>query len=314
MEPDLKLHFFEKLFTEITEGMVLADSQGRVLRVNREFCRMFGYTAEEVAGRCVDDLITQGSEHSAAATITAAVAHGRTFTLETVRRRKDGSPVPVSLLALPVVEEREVVVFGVYRDISDRKQAERDLLESRSRLEEVCRELERLSNQDGLTALANRRSFERFLALEWRRQCREQQPVAVIMADLDAFKAYNDAYGHPAGDLCLQQVARALKVVNRPGDLVARYGGEEFVAVLSGTPLAGAVAMAERMRQGVADLALAHGHAPAGRVTVSLGVAALVPGRWGDPMDLVRAADRALYQAKAQGRNRVAVAEAGPAA
>jgi PAS domain S-box-containing protein len=222
MEPDLKLHFFEKLFTEITEGMVLADSQGRVLRVNREFCRMFGYTAEEVAGRCVDDLITQGSEHSAAATITEAVAHGRTFTLKTVRRRKDGSPVPVSLLALPVAEEREVVVFGVYRDISDRKQAERDLL--------------------------------------------------------------------------------------------ARYGGEEFVAVLSGTPLAGAVAMAERMRQGVADLALAHGHAPAGRVTVSLGVAALVPGRWGDPMDLVRAADRALYQAKAQGRNQVAVADAGPAA
>jgi two-component system, cell cycle response regulator len=309
MGNNLKLHLFEKLFVEISEGMVLADGQGQVLRVNAEFCRMFGYTAEESLGRCVDDLITFDEDHSAAATLTRAVAQGRKFTLETVRRRKDGSPVPVSLLALPVADPGGVVVFGVYRDITDRKRAERDLEDSRSRLEAACRELERLSNQDGLTTLANRRHFECFLELEWRRQCRERQPVAMIMADIDNFKAYNDTFGHLAGDRCLQQVARALQVVNRPGDLVARYGGEEFVAVLSGTALEPALVLAERMRLGVKDLAIEHPQVPAGCVTVSLGVAAWVPLRSGDPRDLVLAADRALYQAKAQGRDRVVAAE-----
>lgn len=305
----LQPHLFEKLFLEITEGMVLADGRGKVLRVNAEFCRMFGYSAEEALGRCVDDLIARDSEHSAATTITEAVARGGKLTLETVRRRKDGSPVPVSLLALPVADADGVLVFGVYRDISDRRRAEQALEASRSQLEEACRELERLSNQDGLTGLANRRHFERFMNLEWRRQVREGQPVAVIMADIDAFKAYNDSLGHLAGDACLQRVGRALQVVNRPGDLVARYGGEEFVAILSGTGLEPARALAERMRLGVEALAIPHPQAPAGRVTISLGVAARQVRRQDDPMDLVRAADQALYQAKSQGRNRVAAAE-----
>lgn len=308
----LKLHFFEKLFLEITEGMVLADGQGRILRVNGEFCRMFGYAAEEVLGRKVDELIAGDTSLVAALAITEAVAAGQKLTLETVRRRKDGSPVPVSLLALPVAEGGDVVVFGVYRDISDRRRAERALEESRIQLEEACRQLERLSNLDGLTAIANRRHFEDFFEREWRRQCRERQPMAVIMADIDDFKRYNDTYGHPAGDQCLRQVAEALQVVNRPGDLVARYGGEEFVVVLSGTPLAAAWAIAERMRLRVRDLAIPHRSSlVAGHVTVSVGVAAQVPDRTGDPRALVLAADRALYLAKAQGRDRVETCEEG---
>ena len=307
MMQNVKLNYYEKLFSEIPEAIVLASRSGQVLDVNEEFSRLFGYTKEEVLGRCIDDLIALDTDHSSAETITAAVAQGEKFTLETVRRRKDGSPVQVSLLALPVfAKAEEVVVFGVYRDISDRKRAEQALQDSRRQLEEACKQLELLSNLDGLTAIPNRRYFENFYALEWRRLCRTGKPVAVIMMDIDYFKRYNDSYGHLAGDRCLKQVAQALQVVNRAGDLVARYGGEEFVAVLSGTGVEDARRIAETMRQRVKDLGLLHEHSKAARhVTISLGVAAQVPLLQGDPMEVVLKADHALYHAKANGRDRV---------
>jgi diguanylate cyclase (GGDEF)-like protein len=131
------------------------------------------------------------------------------------------------------------------------------------------------------------------------------------MIDIDHFKRYNDHFGHVAGDRCLKQVAQALQVVHRAGDLVARYGGEEFVAVLSGTGPKDARRIAERMRQRVKDQRIVHGHSPvAEHVTVSLGVATQVPDMRCDPMEVILKADQVLYLAKARGRDRVEAFEA----
>ncbi|HEY6008897.1 MAG TPA: diguanylate cyclase [Geobacteraceae bacterium] len=190
----------------------------------------------------------------------------------------------------------------------DRRQArERELLALTRRLEEVNHELQRLSTVDGLTGIANRHFCNEFLDREWRRAVREEIPFAVAMADVDCFKAFNDTYGHLAGDDCLRRVAVALGgAVRRPGDLLARYGGEEFIALLPGTTGDGALAVAEAMRVAVAKLGLEHTRSPvAGHVTVSIGVASATPGRHDGAQGLVAAADAALYAAKRAGRNRV---------
>lgn len=304
--------YFVNLFREIPEAIVLSDNQGRVIKVNREFCRLFGYAEEETAGHFVDELVAPDELRDEAMTITEAVAHGQKFALEAVRKRKDGSLVNVSLLGVPVITNHgQVAVFGIYRDISDRVRTERSLAESRHQLEEANAMLERLSNIDGLTSIPNRRSFEQFFELEWRRVCREKAGISLIMIDVDHFKAFNDTYGHLNGDACLKRVAQALQVLNRPGDMVARYGGEEFIAVLSGTDLAGAVRMAERMGTRVKELGIRHERSTvAPHVTISLGVAFLRPDFSCNPMDLVTMADQALYAAKAKGRNRLEIAGA----
>jgi diguanylate cyclase (GGDEF)-like protein len=169
------------------------------------------------------------------------------------------------------------------------------------------RMLERLALVDGLTEVANRRNLDETLDREWRRARRDSTSLAAIMCDIDHFKAYNDNYGHGAGDVCLRQVARTLAhTVARPGDVLGRYGGEEFLALLPDTTLAAARDVAERMRQAVFDRALPHAHSSAAdRVTLSLGVAAQVPADVDTAESLLKAADQALYRAKNAGRNRV---------
>ncbi len=167
--------------------------------------------------------------------------------------------------------------------------------------------LKRISQVDGLTGIANRRYFDEYLNKEWRRALRSAQMLALIMMDVDHFKAYNDGYGHQAGDDCLRKMARALSAeVRRPADLLARYGGEEVVAVLPDTSLAGALLIAENIRLAVEAIAIPHAKSPtAPHVTLSLGVAAVVPTPATLPKLLIEAADKALYQAKAEGRNRI---------
>jgi len=172
-------------------------------------------------------------------------------------------------------------------------------------LEEANRQLATLSTTDSLTNLANRRKFDEVWQTEWQRATRQGLPLAVIMLDVDFFKRYNDHYGHQAGDACLQQVANILSEgVHRAGELVARYGGEEFVLVLPSADMADAYASAERIRTAVEAAAIVHADSPLGPVvTVSVGVAAGIPTVGSNPEHLLRAADDALYQAKAQGRN-----------
>jgi diguanylate cyclase (GGDEF)-like protein len=166
--------------------------------------------------------------------------------------------------------------------------------------------LESLASIDGLTDIPNRRALDQALDQEWRRASRAGAPMAVIILDVDYFKRYNDRFGHAAGDECLRKVARTLTAaLLRPADLAARYGGEEFAAVLPETQLEDAGQVAERIRVGVADLALPHPDSEAAPVvTVSLGVAATWPEPNRTLQELVEKADRLLYEAKSSGRNR----------
>jgi diguanylate cyclase (GGDEF)-like protein len=172
--------------------------------------------------------------------------------------------------------------------------------------------LRRMTMTDGLTGIANRRCFDVMVDREWRRCERLGQPIVLILGDVDDFKAYNDHYGHLAGDTCLLSVAQALNgCVQRPPDLVARYGGEEFVAMLPHETLEGGLAVAERMVSAVRALAIPHARSScADRVTVSLGVAQMVPTRDRAVCDLVAVADACLYESKAAGRDRLTVGAA----
>jgi diguanylate cyclase (GGDEF)-like protein len=166
-----------------------------------------------------------------------------------------------------------------------------------------------LAIQDELTGLANRRRLNVILAKEWARVSRTRQTLALVMLDVDQFKDYNDRYGHQAGDECLRRVARVLQAsAQRAGDLAARYGGEEFLLVLANTDTTAAMRVAESVRQAVESLAIAHAQTSAGKVTVSAGVAVLTNASYANAESLLRAADDALYLAKAGGRNQVQLA------
>jgi diguanylate cyclase (GGDEF)-like protein len=196
------------------------------------------------------------------------------------------------------------------REIERRRILEQESQEVTRLLDTAHRRLQSTSFRDGLTEIANRRRFDEFIDLEWRRSMRGGTPVSLIMIDIDFFKAYNDTYGHQRGDDCLKRVALCLSgALNRPGDLAARYGGEEFAIVLAGTTAGGARAVAETLRARVEGLGLPHaGSSTSDRVTITLGVASAIPLRDSSPATLIAAADRALYRAKRAGRNRVEVA------
>ncbi len=180
---------------------------------------------------------------------------------------------------------------GFITDISDRKQMEAVL--------------EEFSNVDGLTQVSNRRRFDAYLEQEWRRLIREQLPISLILCDVDFFKAYNDTYGHQAGDECLRQVAEALEAsVKRPADLVARYGGEEFAVILPNTDGRGAMQVAEEIRDRVRQRQIPHRQSTiSAYVTLSFGIASVIPQLNIASAILVATADRSLYRAKAEGRD-----------
>ena len=163
-----------------------------------------------------------------------------------------------------------------------------------------------ISIHDDLTGVANRRFFDRYLDTVWRQSLRSAGPVSLILIDIDYFKKYNDTYGHQAGDECLREVARAMeKALDEHGCILARYGGEEFGAILPGLDSEQSRRAADRLREVVYNLAIEHSGSPEyGRVTISQGIATAIPGLLTRPSQLIAKADRALYQAKADGRNR----------
>lgn len=172
-------------------------------------------------------------------------------------------------------------------------------------LQTANQELQRLASVDGLTQVANRRCFDDRLDEEWQRFAKEQAPLSLILCDVDCFKLYNDTHGHLAGDDVLRQVAGAIvRAVNRSTDLVARYGGEEFAVILPNTDSMGAIAIVEAIQSNVEALNLLHPNSQASeRVTLSFGVATIIPHSQSSPDSLVAVADQGLYQAKAQGKN-----------
>jgi len=191
-------------------------------------------------------------------------------------------------------------VAVTFRDISDRKQMELTLQQANLILEQKA-------NADSLTNLANRRRFDEYLKQEWTRMAEEKQPLSLILCDVDYFKPYNDTYGHQTGDECLQKVALALRrSVRYPADLVARYGGEEFVVILPNTKAKDAIKVAEKIKWELQKLKIDHKTSMVSQyVTLSMGVASMVPTPELSPAHSIAAADEALYEAKKQGRDRV---------
>jgi len=225
---------------------------------------------------------------------------------------KPDAPLAIMLPAtLTLLSSMTFTLYGCYTMERDARrnwllrQRETCLLDE---LEQANADLDAMSRSDMLTQVANRRHFDEYLLHIWERARMEGSEVALMMIDVDHFKAYNDRYGHPEGDACLKDVAATLKRrLRRPGDLIARFGGEEFIAVLAGTSLEVALGAAERVRKGVENMNRLHAKSPTHAVvTVSVGVASLRPhSPHATPAQLISAADEALYQAKARGRNRV---------
>jgi diguanylate cyclase (GGDEF)-like protein len=208
---------------------------------------------------------------------------------------KLGNHLYLAIDAGPIHDEAGnlIAVVETLRDMTDQKRAEMAL--------------KTLATKDGLTGLANRRSFDQALEMEWSRAQRTKKPVALLFVDVDHFKLFNDRHGHQSGDECLRAVAAIIGGnALRPIDLAARYGGEEFAIILPDTGPEGACMVADRIRQAVLELKITHGDAAAGPwVTLSVGVAAHVPGNDVGPDWILGQADQALYAAKRLGRNRV---------
>lgn len=287
--------FLESLLHATSGTLIIAfDPERRVKYLNRTAERTLGINARQARGRRLSEIMdtpwcdrlrdvflatsTQSPTHLEMCLELGETTHHFEATVSEIMDR--GDPAGFLLIA---------------HDVTERK-----ALEER---------LRNLSYQDGLTAIANRRRFDEKLEQEWRRAHRDRQPLSLIMADIDFFKHYNDLYGHPAGDECLKRIATVLhNAAGRPGDLAARYGGEEFAIVLPNTGSAGAEALAEQIRSAVEALQLPHADSSVSPwVTISLGVVTRTPADGEDYPLLLEGADRALYMAKQQGRNRVVI-------
>ncbi|WP_296257581.1 MULTISPECIES: response regulator [unclassified Pseudomonas] len=196
-----------------------------------------------------------------------------------------------------------------YMTLLQRDEAYRALRVSQQQLLDTNLVLQRLMNSDGLTGLSNRRHFDEYLELEWRRATREQTQMSLMMIDVDYFKAFNDNFGHLEGDEALRQVAKAIRAsCSRPSDLPARYGGEEFSLVLPNTSPGGARLLAEKLRQTIAGMNIPHIVPSEGAsLTVSIGLATVVPQVGSHSRQLILMADQGLYAAKNNGRNQVVV-------
>jgi diguanylate cyclase (GGDEF)-like protein len=222
------------------------------------------------------------------------------------RREGETWMIVHSGISIPYYLVREGEVYPL-KGLQERNRELETLVEQRTRaLADANHRLEIMSHTDGLTGIANRRSFDRALAHEWNREQRAGKPLALLMLDVDLFKQFNDHYGHLAGDDCLKALAQAMApAARRAGDLVARYGGEEFVVLLPDTSAHDALEVGRLIQRAIWSLSLPHTETPAGIVTVSIGVASLVPSSQQTPEELVRRADAALYLAKQSGRNRL---------
>ncbi|MBD2041581.1 diguanylate cyclase domain-containing protein [Microcoleus sp. FACHB-672] len=233
-----------------------------------------------------------------------------------VEAAKQSLQRPAELLNEPIVVEvtpQDYKLLDVHKLLVAQSQIHEKttqlLYQTYQQLKIVNLEFKRLASLDGLTQLANRRSFDEYLHAEWQRSISDRAPLSLILCDIDFFKNYNDACGHLAGDQCLREVAVALReTVKQPANLVARYGGEEFAIILPNTDAAGGVLVAESIVASIRELQLAHPNSRVSPfVTLSCGVAGTVPSYELMPARMIAVADKALYKAKAAGRDRVVV-------
>lgn len=287
---------YEAIYLGAIEGILLVDNYGDIIECNPQIVSMLGFAEKELIGRNVSSLV-HGDDLRIIPSQLDQLHSGKTIQIE--RRLQTATGIYI-LCEESGKRLKNNLLILLYRDITERKIAE-------MALERANQALDKLAHIDGLTQVANRRRFDRVLEDEWLRMYREKKHLGLIFADVDFFKQFNDLYGHQIGDDCLVSIATALNsVIHRPGDLVARYGGEEFVIVLPDTDLEGCLKIAEIMNKKVESLQIEHANSSVSSyVTISLGAAVLAPDKTDNRADLVGLADKALYRAKKEGRNRV---------
>ncbi len=286
---------YRGLADSAADTLLVTLQDGTIVYASSAAERLIGIARSALTGRSAFDLVHPNDRKAVRAAMATLGNDTREVTAELrLQPHRDTSPIWAEVKTR-IGEQRSgrsVELVSVVRDISARR-AEDD-----RRKAELVR-LDLLANTDTLTSLANRRRFNNHLEQEWRRATREQLKIALILIDVDLFKAYNDSYGHPAGDIALRRLASVVaRGVKRPGDLAARIGGEEFAVILPSTFLSGARAVAERIRDGVSDMQLIHEKSPSGYLSVSIGIDCICPNPQTSPQLFMERADQALYRAK----------------
>ncbi len=316
---------FRSLVDNINIGVYQSsiDDDGRFIQVNPAMVQMFGYPAMVLLLKIpLNQLYHDVADHHFF--LQQLKQKGFIKNQECLMRRYGGEPFWCSRSAVARMDKSGNVqwIEGVVEDIAERKLAENLLRKAKEELEiqvaartseltKLNEELHHLSLSDGLTGIGNRRSLDEVLDREWKRAVREHAKLAVLMIDIDYFKLFNDAYGHLAGDECLKKVAATINgIIKRSMDFAGRYGGEEFAVILPATDEHGAMTVGEKIRATIEAAAIPHQRSYLGGVvTVSIGVAVMLPDLTTEAVLLIDAADQALYTAKSSGRNQVALAE-----
>ncbi|MFM2486583.1 sensor domain-containing diguanylate cyclase [Celerinatantimonas yamalensis] len=294
-------NLIRSVFNASPDPIGFIDDHGVITGGNQPFAQLFNLEQRELINRSLSELLpvddaTFHLEQNLSLFHTGASARYE----QMMEIPSTGETAWYEICKAPyhdrVSEERGIVIIA--RDISERKKTEK-------KLAEAVTQLEALSFLDGLTQVANRRSFDERLPEQWNIHQRGEQPLSLLMIDIDCFKEYNDNYGHQLGDDVLRQVANMVKTnVKRNSDLVARYGGEEFVVLMPQTDLDGAILIAKRLLAQTEDLAIIHEYSQVTeRLTISIGVACASSYGNYQPADLLQTADLCLYQAKREGRN-----------
>lgn len=294
-------HELREMIDGTTDFVVTFGQDETLLLTNRSFRTVLGFDEDVVEHLRIADVIRADLRDRFHEELAELRREKVARYLRTVFVARDGMNIEVEGALSFVTDEAPRVTRAIFRDISSRLQSERALRAANEALE-------RLASTDGLTHLANRRSFDESLRYEISRARRLGAPLAVVLVDVDNFKAFNDQYGHPAGDACLRRIGGVLlRTARRVGEVAARYGGEEFAMILPGSDAEGAHELAEQARSAIRELRIPHEGNPPGFVTASFGVAVLDPAGMDSTAFLV-AADAALYRAKSRGRDRVEIA------
>lgn len=285
-----------------TDMISRVSTDGIYLYVSPASKTLLGYEPEELLGQNMYGLLhPEDFPNEGNASFKDSI-NSKTMLTEYRIRRKDGTYIWFETTARTILDpyglRKEII--SVSRDVSSRKHVEKQLLEANELLQKI-------STVDALTGVSNRRGFDEYLKKEWKQCSRMAVPLSLILIDIDYFKHYNDTYGHVEGDICLRLVAESLKkAAKRSIDFIARYGGEEFVIILPSTDASGAQTVAEHLRMQVEALQIPLTRSEGSSyITISLGTATMIPTRDSDPKELFLRADKALYQAKQEGRNLV---------
>ena len=312
MKTEINTELLRQAVAASNDGLVIADArlpEMPLVYVNPAFERLTGYRAEEVLGKNCRFLQRDDTNQDGLDGVRAALKRGTSCMVTLRNYRKNGSMFWNDLSLAPILERAGQVkhFVGTLSDVTARVLTEQQLIEKQHRLEKTKRMLQGLALKDALTGLYNRRYFSEQVEREWNRARREQLPLSLFMIDIDHFKRFNDTFGHLCGDRCICAVADAVqRCFARGSDLVARYGGEEFVVLATGVERRDARERAELLRRAISGLVIeGTGRSATRTITVSVGVATVVPDDRILPEDLLAAADRSLYQAKRQGRDRV---------